>query len=94
MTSPASATNRRTMCTRLVSSLAAGTALLCSAAAWAAYPEKAVTLVVPFAPGGSSDIIARSMAPLLSERGSAGIHVKNRRNKLKSLSPLTFLTLA
>ncbi|MES3010965.1 MAG: VC1465 family Xer recombination activation factor [Pseudomonadota bacterium] len=27
-------------------------------------------------------------------RGSAGIHVKNRRNKLKSLSPLTFLTLA
>lgn len=31
-------------------------------------------------------------AAVEANRGSAGIHVKNRRNKLKSLSPLDFLT--
>ena len=36
-------------------------------AAQAAYPDKPVTVIVPFAPGGSTDTVARMMTPKMQE---------------------------
>jgi tripartite-type tricarboxylate transporter receptor subunit TctC len=66
-------TNRRS-----VLSLA-GLSLLGSARhAWAAYPERPIKLIVPWAPGGSTDAIARAMAQRMSETLGKSVVVDNR----------------
>ena len=45
--------------------------------AFAAYPDKPITLVVPFAPGGSSDIIGRTLGQPLSEKLGQSIVIEN-----------------
>lgn len=42
------------------------------------YPTKAVNLIVPFAPGGASDLVARIISPLLSKELGQQIVVDNR----------------
>ena len=44
----------------------------------AAYPTRAVTLVVPFPPGGSSDTIGRAIAPKLGEKLGQPVIIDNR----------------
>jgi tripartite-type tricarboxylate transporter receptor subunit TctC len=61
--------------------LAAGAAALpvVSRFAWAqAYPSRPVRLIAPFAPGGSSDILARLMGQWLSERLGQQFVIDNR----------------
>jgi tripartite-type tricarboxylate transporter receptor subunit TctC len=65
---------------RLSKSLAALAAALCICGAHAAadapegpYPARSVTIVVPFPPGGSTDVISRLIAPHLSQ--SLGVPV-------------------
>ena len=66
---------------RLTQSLAA---LLCTAslalgaAAQEAYPGKPIRIIVPFPPGGGSDLVARTVAARLGERWKLPVMVDNR----------------
>jgi len=53
-------------------------ALLCSSLVCADYPEKSIRLVVPFATGGTSEIIARSVASSLSTSLGQSVYVDNK----------------
>jgi len=55
-------------------------ALLCGVhlLAQAAYPEKAITLIVPYPPGGATDILARKLAGPLGQRLGQTVIVENK----------------
>lgn len=55
----------------VVAGLLAGSAL-------AAWPDRPITLIVPFAPGGSSDLVARAMSQKLGEKLGQSVIVDNR----------------
>lgn len=55
--------------------LAVGWGLMSSAWAW---PDKPVTLVVPFPPGGSTDTLARAIAPKLQQQLGQSFIVENK----------------
>jgi tripartite-type tricarboxylate transporter receptor subunit TctC len=62
----------------LISSLAAVLIALPSASMAQQYPAKPVRIVVPFAPGGGSDFIARFMAQRLTESLGKQVIVENK----------------
>jgi tripartite-type tricarboxylate transporter receptor subunit TctC len=53
-------------------------AALIPAFAWAQYPNKPVRMIVPFAPGGASDFVARILQPRMSELLGQQVVVENR----------------
>ena len=52
--------------------------LAAPAAARAAYPERVITMIVPFAPGGPTDIIARIMSTAFQKSLGQSVVVENR----------------
>ncbi|WP_048441158.1 tripartite tricarboxylate transporter substrate binding protein [Caenimonas sp. SL110] len=71
MTNPS--LNRRLLCT-----LAAAATLACTPALAQKFPDKPIKLVVPFAVGGGTDILAREIAPKLGEMLGQAVIVENR----------------
>lgn len=65
--------NRR----RLIAATAAAVALP-AARAQAAWPTKPVRFLVPFAPGGTSEIVARSVAAELTKQSRQNVYVENK----------------
>lgn len=61
---------------RLIALLAA--ALVAAAAQAQEYPQRPIRYIVPFPPGGSSDLIARAVAPRLAERMGQPVVIENR----------------
>jgi tripartite-type tricarboxylate transporter receptor subunit TctC len=57
---------------------AAATVTLCSFPAAAAWPERPIRVIVPFAAGGNADTIARLLQPRLQERLGQPVVVENR----------------
>jgi tripartite-type tricarboxylate transporter receptor subunit TctC len=77
MTMAAPRVSRRVVAGGLAS--LAGLAALRVAPAWAqAYPVRSVRIVVPFAPGGGADLIARLIAPQLQQRLDQSFFIDNR----------------
>src|SRR6185436_17072890 len=53
-------------------------AMLAACAQAQDYPSRPIRFIVPFPPGGSSDLIARAIAPRLSERMGQPVLIENR----------------
>src|ERR1700693_95186 len=64
--------------TRKAALLPAALVLACPAAHAQTYPAKAITLVIPFAAGGSNDIVGRAIGKKLTEAWGQPVVVENR----------------
>lgn len=62
----------------LVGAISLSFTLLAPSAAWAAFPDKPLRIVVPFAPGGGTDAITRSLGVGMSEALGQPVIVDNK----------------
>ncbi|RJG45084.1 tripartite tricarboxylate transporter substrate binding protein BugD [Mesorhizobium sp. DCY119] len=62
---------------KLLAALATTAALTLSSAAWADYPERTITVVVPFAAGGPTDTVTRLVAEAMSKDLGQQVIVEN-----------------
>jgi tripartite-type tricarboxylate transporter receptor subunit TctC len=53
-------------------------AALSTGSAWAAYPDRPIRIVVPFAPGGGTDVVARTLAQEMARDLGASIVIENK----------------
>ncbi|WP_203074028.1 Bug family tripartite tricarboxylate transporter substrate binding protein [Falsiroseomonas ponticola] len=69
--------------------LLAAAALLAAKPAFAAFPDRPIRVVVPFAPGGNADVVARLLQPRLQDRLGQPVVVENRAGAGGSLGAQT-----
>lgn len=53
-------------------------ALMCTASLAAGYPDRAVTIIVPFPAGGTTDVLARQLGNALSEKWKVPVVIENK----------------
>ena len=71
--------NRRPLTTTLLPGLAALALTLAAALpALAEFPDRPIRIIVPYPPGGTSDLLARAVAPRLGERLKQAVVIENR----------------
>src|SRR5690554_5582540 len=58
--------------------VAIATAISCAQGAMGEWPTRPVKVIVPFGPGSGADLVARLLAPRLSERWGQPVVVDNR----------------
>ncbi|APE49570.1 hypothetical protein BO996_17840 [Delftia sp. HK171] len=73
-----SLSNRRSAMARLLAAALAPASMLAQAQAQAAWPIRPITLVIPFPPGGQTDVVGRLVGERLSQRLGQPVVVENR----------------
>ena len=63
---------------KLIAAVAVAALAACGVAQAQTYPSKPVTIVVPFSPGGATDIMARSLADRMATRLGQPVIVENK----------------
>lgn len=58
------------------------------------WPAKPITLIVPFAPGGNTDLLARTIAPKLGEKLGKSVIIENRPGAGGTLATTQLATAA
>ena len=76
----------KTPITRRVLLAVATTVLASSAWAQAAWPSKPITLIVPFPPGGPTDVVSRIVGKELSDRLGQPVIVENKSGASGSIA--------
>ena len=70
--------SRRLASTTVLVALAGAVTLSTTALAQASFPSKSITMIVPFPPGGPTDLVARVIAQKMSESMGQSVVVDNR----------------
>jgi tripartite-type tricarboxylate transporter receptor subunit TctC len=74
--------NKETLMTDFIRSLVLCLSVICTISSWRVhandFPNKPIKIIVPFAPGGSNDVVMRLLAPSLSEELGQSVIVENR----------------
>jgi tripartite-type tricarboxylate transporter receptor subunit TctC len=66
------------MIRRLLLAAATFCTLAVAAPAWSAYPDKPIHIIIPFEPGGPTDIMVRAIAPILTKELGQNIIIENK----------------
>ena len=69
---------RRTLTKAALTTLLSLTALAAASPAQAEYPERPITLIVPYSPGGAADSLARALGKKMGEQLGTTVVVDNR----------------